>query len=150
MAVIPSQTYEWYFTRASPGVYILSTFIKGDHAISKAYCASNNRCINPTMHKSAITQCAICNRNLHMCASLCYKLAHCGIFVQFIVGFVRWAYLWFHSQALFLISIRFVLVSPHLAITFSSYNKGGRTTEQWMVNGRKNKMLSARKLSWFN
>ena len=29
------------------------------------------------------------NRNVHMCAYYCYKMVHCGIFVQCIVAFVR-------------------------------------------------------------
>ena len=31
-----------------------------------------------------------CNRNVHMCAHFCYKMVHYGIFVKYIVGFVRW------------------------------------------------------------
>ena len=33
-----------------------------------------------------------CNRNVHMCAHFCYKIVHCGIFAQCIVGFVRLVY----------------------------------------------------------
>ena len=34
----------------------------------------------------------ICNRNVHISAHFCYKMVHYGIFVQYIVGFVRQVY----------------------------------------------------------
>ena len=34
----------------------------------------------------------LCNRNVHLCAHFCYKMAHYGIFVRCIVGFVRWVF----------------------------------------------------------
>ena len=33
---------------------------------------------------------AFCNRNVHTCAHFCHKMLHCGIFVCYIVGFVKW------------------------------------------------------------
>ena len=43
------------------------------------------QCTNPISHNAPL-----CNKNVHICAHFCYKMVHCGIFVQCIVGFVRW------------------------------------------------------------
>ena len=31
-------------------------------------------------------------RNVHMCVHCCHKMAHCGIFIWYILRFVRWVY----------------------------------------------------------
>ena len=45
------------------------------------------RCTNLISHNAPF-----CNRNVHMCAHVCYKMVHCGIFVQCNVGFARRVY----------------------------------------------------------
>ena len=47
--------------------------------------AQISKCTSPISHNAPF-----CNRNVHMCAHFCYKIVHYGIFVQCIVGFVRW------------------------------------------------------------
>ena len=42
-------------------------------------------CTSPISHNVLF-----CNRNAYTCAHFCCKIVHCGIFVQCIVGFVRW------------------------------------------------------------
>ena len=48
------------------------------------------QCTCPLSHNTPF-----CNRNVHMCAHLCYKMLHCGTSVWCIVGFVRWVYSWY-------------------------------------------------------
>ena len=49
--------------------------------------AQTLHCTSPISHNAPL-----CNRNVHMCAYCCYKVAHCGIFVNCTVGFVRGVY----------------------------------------------------------
>ena len=44
---------------------------------------------NPTMRLTNIPQCAIFNRNVHICAHFGYKMVYCGIWDSCIMGFVR-------------------------------------------------------------
>ena len=45
------------------------------------------QCIRRISHNASFN-----NRNMQMCACLCYKMVHCEIFVWSIVDFVRWVY----------------------------------------------------------
>ena len=52
-------------------------------------------CTCPIFHNAPF-----CNRNVHMCAHFCYKMMHCGEFVQCIMGFVSWVYLKGRTQCI--------------------------------------------------
>ena len=45
------------------------------------------QCTSPISHTAPF-----CNINMHMCAHFCYKMVHYGIFVWYIIIFVRWVY----------------------------------------------------------
>ena len=45
-----------------------------------------------TPHCNISHNAPLCNRNVHTCAHFCNNVVHCGIFIWYIVGFVRWIY----------------------------------------------------------
>ena len=67
----------------------------------------------------------LCNRNVHMCAHTFYKMVHCGIFVWWIGGFVRWMYLLaIHSSPIMVrYGVSFVSSKPDLLSPLLCYTQ---------------------------
>ena len=88
----------WYLVNATETLWGYYFCMKETREHVSGTLAAGYIPINPS-HKShnapasSISHIApFCNRNVHMCAHFCYKIVHCGIFAQCIVGFVRLVY----------------------------------------------------------
>ena len=46
----------------------------------------------PVSSRTIIYNAPFCKRSVHICAHFCYKMVHCVVIVQHIVGLVRWVY----------------------------------------------------------